>query len=126
MTDDELMHYGKKGMKWGVRKGSSIKVSKDSKEVARLKQKKLPELSNEQLRTINNRMTLEKSYKDLNISAVKQGQNYVKDVLSVIGTVSAVIAVTQSPLGKKTIQLGKNAVYKTKYLTGVTKAITAG
>ena len=116
MTNDEnfLAHYGKKGMKWGVRKGRSVKPSKDYKQVVNLKQKKIPELSNEQLRTINNRLNLERNYKQLNPSVVKRGQAHIAEALAVVGVVSSIITLSQTPAGKAAIKLGKEAISKIK------------
>ena len=61
MGHSELMHYGVKGMKWGVRK-SRIK---NSKKWSSSKQAKIDGMSDDQLRRINNRMRLEKEYRQL-------------------------------------------------------------
>lgn len=124
MTDEELMHFGVKGMKWGRRK--SYSMSSDHKNVSKLRKKKVPELTNKELETVNKRLNLEKSFKNLNPSTIKQGQNHVNQTLALVATVTSVVALAQSPYGKAVIKAGKNAIYKTKYLTGITKAITAG
>lgn len=114
MTNDDnfLAHYGKKGMKWGVRKRRSVKPSPDYKQVKKLREKKIPELSNEQLRTINNRLNLERSYRQLkwDSTTVKRGQSHVNEVLAVVATVSSIIAISQTPAGKAAIKLGKEAL----------------
>ena len=114
MTDEELMHFGVKGMKWGVRKGSSVKTSKDYRDVAPYTKKKAKELTNKQLEQVNKRLTLEKKYKDLNLNAIQRGQAQVAVVLGVIGTVSSIIAVANTPAGKAAIAVGKKALEKTK------------
>ena len=59
--DDVLAHYGIKGMRWGVRK-SRIK---GAKKWSSSKQAKIDGMSDDQLRRINNRIRLEKEYRQL-------------------------------------------------------------
>lgn len=61
-----LEHYGIKGMRWGVRKKRSR--SAESAEAARIKKKKVFEMSNEELKKVNARLDLEKKYSTLNPS----------------------------------------------------------
>lgn len=61
MGHSELMHFGVKGMKWGVRK-SRIK---NSKKWSSSKQAKIDGMSDDQLKKANNRLRLEKEYKQL-------------------------------------------------------------
>lgn len=61
MGHSELMHYGIKGMRWGVRK----QRIKDSKRWTSKKQAKIDGMSDDQLRRINNRIRLEKEYRQL-------------------------------------------------------------
>lgn len=61
MGHSELMHFGVKGMKWGVHK-SRIK---NSKKWSSSKQAKIDGMSDDQLRRINNRIRLEKEYRQL-------------------------------------------------------------
>lgn len=61
MGHSELMHFGVKGMKWGVRK----KRIKDAKKWTSKKQAKIDGMSDEQLKKANNRLRLEKEYKQL-------------------------------------------------------------
>lgn len=110
-TEEFLAHYGVPGMKWGKRKGSSGS-SKSSKEPAsadavavgalmgKKKKSGTSALSNKELQTVITRRQLEQQYSNLNPGKVAQGQNKVKTVLSVIGTVGAVAAIGSSPLGR--------------------------
>jgi len=95
MTDNEsLEHYGKLGMHWGHRNAktsmssitSSIhkpkQVSEDYAQKQKLKKKKIYEMSYSELQTLNNRLQLERSYKDLSKQDVSAGRKYVNDVLS--------------------------------------------
>jgi len=59
--DDVLAHYGIKGMRWGVRK-SRIK---GAKKWSSSKKAKIDGMSDDQLRRINNRLRLEKEYRQL-------------------------------------------------------------
>ena len=61
MGHSDLMHYGVKGMKWGVRK-SRIK---GAKKWSSSKKAKIDGMSDDQLRRINNRLRLEKEYRQL-------------------------------------------------------------
>ena len=61
MGHSELMHFGVKGMKWGVRK-SRIK---NSKKWSSSKRAKIDGMSDDQLKRINNRLRLEKEYRQL-------------------------------------------------------------
>lgn len=89
---DELYHYGTKGMKWGVRRyqnkdgsltnaGKKRAKSEDHLRAKELKKKKLSEMSNAELRELNNRMQLESQYKNLKRQNVSAGQKFIKDVM---------------------------------------------
>lgn len=68
MSHSELMHFGVKGMKWGVRK-SRIK---NSKKWSSSKQAKIDGMSDDQLRRINNRIRLEKEYRQLTQTRIER------------------------------------------------------
>lgn len=59
--DDVLAHYGVRGMRWGIRK-SRIKGAKTWTSA---KQAKIDGMSDDQLRRVNNRLRLEKEYRQL-------------------------------------------------------------
>lgn len=61
MGHSELMHHGVKGMRWGIRK-SRIK---GAKKWTSAKQAKIDGMSDDQLRRVNNRIRLEKEYRQL-------------------------------------------------------------
>lgn len=73
MGHSELMHFGVKGMKWGVRK-SRIK---NSKKWSSSKQAKIDGMSDDQLRRINNRIRLEKEYRQLTQTRMERYRNKV-------------------------------------------------
>lgn len=121
-TDNFLAHHGVKGQKWGViRNGGSggsgsakkkavRKTSGDANAAKRLKQKHLSELSNKQLKTLTERQGLEQRYKQLNPTAVSQGQKEAKAILAAAGTGIAVYNMYNSPAGKAAIGVGKTVV----------------
>lgn len=106
-TENILAHYGVPGMKWGKRKASSIKAP-DHTEARQLKSKKVSELSNAELKKINERRQLEKKYKDLNPDAVTVGRKQVTAVLALGATAATAIALAKGPVG----QLGREAIAK--------------
>ena len=69
--DDVLAHYGIKGMRWGVRK-SRIK---GAKRWSSSKQAKIDGMSDDQLRRINNRIRLEKEYRQLTQTRMERYRN---------------------------------------------------
>lgn len=97
--NDELYHYGIKGMKWGHRK-APVKVSADSKRASMLRKKKISELSNAELRDLNTRMELERRYAQMNPSTASKGYTAIKTTLAVAGTFGAVAALPNNPAVK--------------------------
>ena len=71
MGHSELMHFGVKGMKWGVRK----KRIKNAKRWTSKKQAKIDGMSDDQLRRINNRIRLEKEYRQLTQTRMERYRN---------------------------------------------------
>lgn len=116
--NDELYHYGVKGMKWGVRRtaeqlgrtlkkaGASIKRSvsesnrrseqrRRERELQRMKGKP-KRLTTEELQARINRLKLEKEYKSLLSESRSKGRKAVEDVLMDIGKNTAKNLGTQS------------------------------
>ena len=119
--DDYLAHYGVLGMKWGVRKDGrpqgyqggktnskrkkkvSVAVSEDKKQSNVLLKKHPDDLSNVELKRLNNRMELESNYKRLtktDKSKFQKGYDYVKTGLAVAGTATAAYNLAKSPMMK--------------------------
>lgn len=71
MGHSELMHFGVKGMKWGVRKSRIT----NSKKWSSSKQAKIDGMSDDQLRRINNRIRLEKEYRQLTQTRMERYRN---------------------------------------------------
>lgn len=85
--NDELMHYGVLGMKWGRRKNRYI--SKDSKRATNIRKKRIEQMSNEDLKTVNKRLELESRYKDLR-SKKNVGKTAVQLFIATGTTIAAI------------------------------------
>lgn len=109
---NELYHYGVLGMKWGVRRdrsrftGSHRKKSRseDSRDASAIKKKKLNQMSNAELKRVNERRRLEQEYSRLNPKSVSRGWKYVATAAGVMGT-----ALSVYNSGSQLVQLGKKA-----------------
>lgn len=114
-----LEHHGVKGMKWGVRKGGSVRVgshptTKSGHPVhedfikARLNNAKgAAALSTPDLKAVNERRQAEQKFAQLNPTAVQRGHNKVKAVLAVAGTAAAFYKAYHSPAGQAAIKSAK-------------------
>ena len=123
MSDVYLEHFGVKGMRWGVRKKqepvstgvAKTPMSSDAALTSKIRTKArtsgMSSLSNEELFALNQRLQLERQYSALTaLPATKSGMDKVNDMLKVVNTVNNVIKITQSPVGKAAISMGKTAV----------------
>lgn len=116
---DSLEHHGVKGQRWGIRryqpypdggkKGKFIgkkkkekPMSEDAKNAKELRKKHRDELTNQELRKLNERIMLENQYKQLNPSAFKKGMAIAGTAVAAMGTV-----VTLYSHGDKLIKIGK-------------------
>lgn len=100
---NELKHYGVPGMRWGVRKARTM--SADASEAKAIKKKKVSEMSNAELRKLNDRQTLERTHKQLNPGAVKKGVAFI--AATAVATSSI---ITLSKNSKQLINMGKTAI----------------
>lgn len=98
--DRYLAHFGILGMKWGRRKADSRPSSADYIEKKMLKKKKVHEMSNDEIRRLTARMSLEKQVKELNPNTYKKGEKIVKGVLAAGTTATAVYTMATSPMAK--------------------------
>jgi len=94
---DVLIHYGKLGMRWGRRSGSS--ASEDSTSVRPLKKKSASQLSNDEIKKVVNRVNLERQYKDVNPKGFSRATKTIAALLAVGTTVNAIISFNRSPAG---------------------------
>lgn len=90
MDNNELMHHGILGMKWGIRRSRPTsgkksapfkkKKAKQSSEKEKTPKKKpLNKMTDEELRSAINRLELEKRYRDLSPKQVSKGKKFVGD-----------------------------------------------
>lgn len=94
MPNDILKHVGILGMKWGVHRGGSgsnsggsgrdllgrSRGSADHQVVRKIKRKRVKDMSNEELKTLVTRMSLEKQYRDLKSgTGVARGSKFMSD-----------------------------------------------
>lgn len=82
--DQTLQHFGVLGMHWGRRKASSHTTSSEdhAKVVSTTKGKKVHELSNAEIKAFNERMNLEKQYKELTKAQISPGRKFVTELIN--------------------------------------------
>jgi len=115
-----LAHHGVKGQRWGVRRTKAAlaraarregrQPSPEAIRAKALSKKKRSELSNEELRFLNERKNLEQNFNRLNPNAIAKGHNRTKAIIAVAGTAVALSNLARSPAGQATIKAGKIAV----------------
>lgn len=116
MMNDELYHYGVPGMKWGVRRSQNKldRIDKRSKKndwsedattAAKIKTKKVSQMTNAELRKLNDRRNLEQQNANLSRNSSK-GRTAVKAFIATAGTITAVSAAAAiyAKHGKKVYQ----------------------
>lgn len=96
MQQDELVHYGVKGMKWGVRrtlqqlghlaKGITRRTAAVRKKApSKAAKPKAKTYTDDELRAMINRLELEKKYRELSTpesqKRAKKGREFVSDIL---------------------------------------------
>lgn len=102
MNNNELKHYGVLGMKWGRRK-AQYNTSADHDRARQLEKKHVSEMSNKELRELNDRQQLESKHKQLNPSTIKKAVTVVTAVAAGLGAVALL-----HENSKKTIKAGKD------------------
>lgn len=109
-ADEELAHYGIKGMKWGVRRyqnkdGSYTsaglrrrrQTSSDYEETKELRKKSYKELSDSELKRLNKRLNLESEYRRLNPQGIERGKKIARDLVATAGLIGGLYAIRNSP-----------------------------
>lgn len=139
--DNTLYHHGIKGQKWGVRRyqnkdGSLTSAGKkriakkskddwsdDARTASEIRKKSLNQMTNSELRKLNERTQLEQNYHRLNPSSVSKGIAFVTAAGAITGTVLNVYNNSD-----KVIKLGKTVGSKIVDGVGnmVMKDITKG
>lgn len=103
--DDELYHYGIKGMKWGIRRyqnkdgsltpaGKRKEAIRNTKKDRKAAMKNRSQLSDAELDQRIRRLEKEKRLKDLTESEVSPGKKYAKDSINKYGNMVAAAVVT--------------------------------
>jgi len=110
MNNQSLSHIGILGMHWGRRKGKTNTATKthsdspDNKKKDGLMKKKINSMSNTELKALNERLQLERSYKELTKKQVSPGRKFVNSILSDVGT-TQVKRIANELAGKGTDKL---------------------
>ncbi len=123
-AEEFIQHYGKKGMRWGVRNktktaiksrnaGRKEKTSSDFKELKNLRGKHSSTLSNADLKKINERMNLEQNYNRLNAGKVRSGKAKMEFMIGTVGVGATAYNLVDSKAGKAIRELGKRVITKT-------------
>jgi hypothetical protein len=84
-NQNNLQHFGVRGMHWGVRRIFQDKRSPEHKETKTLLKKKVSQMSNAELKKVTARLQLEKQYKDLTKKEVSAGQKLANELLGSLG-----------------------------------------
>lgn len=94
-----LVHYGTPGMRWGHRKAILSNVSSSSDSAKRLtssveklakKKKDLSKMSDDEIKKKVSRLNLEQQYRNLSSVDKSKGAEKVRDILDVVGSVTAI------------------------------------
>lgn len=110
IVEEFLEHYGVKGMHWGVRDGKRTGTSSDYRKVSDIRRKKTRQLTNQQLKTHNERANLEVNFRRLNPSKVDKGRRAAKGILGTAVAGASVYNLVNSPAGKATVEAGKRFI----------------
>lgn len=77
-----LKHFGIPGMKWGIRRKNP---SGDYTKAREIRKKHVSEMSNDELKTVIGRLSLEKQYKDISAATVGRGNRFVSQLIQRVG-----------------------------------------
>ena len=128
MNEEYLEHHGIKGMKWGVRRyqnadgsltsaGKKRKSSSDNDTKKKSTEKKLKDMTDDELKTRIARLELEKRYKDLSKPAdaekTSRGKKIVMDILEKSGS-NIATQLTTYALGTAVNKIAKSEIVNPK------------
>jgi len=114
-TLEFLEHYGVKGMHWGIRTEKPPKrMSSDYKKTAAYRSRHPQELTNKQLKAVNERLNLETNYKRMNPHTIKKGMAAAAGILAAVELVNKFANISNSTIGKMAISAGAKHVVKKK------------
>jgi len=112
-VEEFIEHYGVKGMRWGKRGARTPrKQSTDFKKTVPLRNRKSYELSNKQIKSVNERINLEQNYSKLNPTKVQKGKIAVASILATATMAATAYNLYNSPAGKAAIATGKKMLEK--------------
>jgi hypothetical protein len=114
-----IEHHGVKGMKWGVRNEKKNRApSGDFKKTIGLRGRPVHQLSNRQLKVVNERLNLEQNYLRMHQhqSKTDAGHAAVKKYLGMATTAASIYTLMKSPPGQALINAGKSFVSTGKIL----------
>ena len=100
-----IKHFGTKGMRWGVRTKGKRSSSSESKASAKLRKKKAFQLTNDELKKVNARLSLEKTYSQLNPSTASKAKKVVGEMAGSMAkqVLSSVVTEQATKYAKKIV-----------------------
>lgn len=112
-VNDILEHHGIKGMHWGIRRSKKelarhVPSSEDFKRAKELSKRPTHSLTNEELRTLNQRQQLETQHRKLNPGTVAKGKVKAEFIMGTIGVGLGAAKLFKKPI----LHLGERTVSK--------------
>jgi hypothetical protein len=95
MEHNYLIHWGVKGMRWGVRRSKKSKMFDDAHEDYKRahSKKSISQMSDQELRERNNRLQMERQYESFN-KKTSNGKKFVKAYIAAAGTIAGIAGAT--------------------------------
>lgn len=101
----ELVHYGMKGMKWGIRNKTPNPKSEDYKKSKEVRSKRINQMSNDELNLVTKRLNLETRFQEAKSkrhpSPVKRGLDFWKTATALGAAAAGAYKFAKSPAGQK-------------------------